>query len=784
MPIRYWEEANYWDGRFNAALLRQVQQNAGYVPILEDPEIVGFAAYYRNVLLTTTTLMVGATGTGKTITLQAALFAINASVNEVERGRPRAKHVLWLTTERTLRDTTRVELEDDAYKLGIVDRRPIVQIAKSYDDLVKGPAEITVATAQNLWKVTDDDKPDGLRRTDDEIRDAIRHWDVIVFDEGDWGDEQVQRIAVLASHALKFALTASPPISDDTPASVKKFVSRFVLINGDAVADYKRAVDYDGCLKELPSGDNKYILGGKHNAYESLLRGVRNLVESGKATPDHVSYQATILEAIVDGDRLERELKAEHPEDWWSPHIIVRLERIIDIKVLLQTLPEAVANLQTMGRIEGQGWEVTAVYQGHAKDFPADERDLSAKDKDGKWRHPFMRSRDYDGRADSRCKRVLLMINIGLRGLNNWPILFGVDCTSRASVPELIQFWGRVFRWPLHLMSWWSEARNRRYMETTIYVPHSNLTDDKKIGLQQTGRFIENMLGIVQAAGFLTWAELAAGATPGKVEAVIDLSSPPLSSEDKLRLMVGLSDVIEADPSNVVVEANKGPTIERLIDTLKPEATGRRRQKAVDYVTNLIDVPAFRREETFAAALQAKFKTQPVDCTTHLKPKDFYEAEELTRFVMFNPRFAGLRERYKVRIDEDDDVTIDSLSQMLRDEQRLIYREPPRVYKLQGGPKIPREGVLSAIASNLSVWLRSCGEISDRDRGTVFTAVNIAAQKVFGVDNAQNDGPLDQHAYHVAIMGKHRDSIERIALGLLAEWGTTPRIANLGWFNG
>lgn len=781
-PSPYWGERNYWDGPFIAEKLRHVQKEAGYSQIIDDTALHGALLDQRNTLLQTTTLMVGATGTGKAITIFSVLFAINAVVNSKGPSRPRVRHALWLTTEETLRDMTREDLREDPYNIGLVTAKPIVRVATSYTDIERGPcgADIIVTCPHSLWWVKG--PKEGVRRSDREIMAALSQYDTLVADECDFAGEQLQHIVALARHMLKFAPTASPPMmAGADPKRQSNLLSRFVLISDDAVADYHRAVTYDGCLKQMPGGVDNFIRVADHERYESLLRGIRDLVAEGKADPSHPVYQAAIIRAVIDADRMEQEMMTAMPDDWYSPHVIVRLDRIYDIKALMRTLPEAIASLKTLAIISGQGWDVTAVYQGHERGCPTDERDLAAK-KDGKWRHPFMQAKDYRGRAGHNSKRVLLMINIGLRGLNNWPIQFVVDCTDRTSETEETQLRGRGIRLPDHLAKYWSTDAMLKYISMVTYIPQSVATDEKVMTLYETTNFLHNMLPIVSGAGFRTWSDIAAGVDINSgPPPVIDPSALPLTGADKLQLMAGLgSEIVQATTNNT--DVNLKPAVEGLVNRLKPEATGRRRERAVQYVIDLIEKPDFRLEETFAPMTRQQAKTEPVRCVTHLKPKDIYTVAELIRKVQSDPQYAALRQEYVDRLNSGDPLIVHAVSQQHRSDDRISYKEPPRVFKLNATPH--RDGALSGIVAELHDSLKKCDEVQQSDYGEVAKTVYEAAQNLFGVDDAQNDGPLDQHAYHVEIMGRQRNRIMKMALGLLAERGIVRNIAALGGYHG
>jgi hypothetical protein len=210
-PADHWARLNFWDHPIADEKLRQIQRLAGYEAVL-DPEVSPALTEHRNALLQRITLLPGATGIGKAMLMLSVLFAINRVVNEYGSGRPRVSRVLWLATDTTLRDAAVIELTQDAYTLGVITHRePSVAAFDSYNDFQSGPGghEIVVSCPHILWKVETDA---GMRRSEYEVRKALKWFDTIVFDEGDWAHSQVRRLALIASHALKFALTASPPI--------------------------------------------------------------------------------------------------------------------------------------------------------------------------------------------------------------------------------------------------------------------------------------------------------------------------------------------------------------------------------------------------------------------------------------------------------------------------------------------------------------------------------------------------------------------------------------------
>lgn len=212
VPLPEWAKSNFWDEPLHSEKLRYVQRFAAYDEILRlaaaikvndaNPENVRF----RNRLLRVITFIPGTTGIGKTILMQAAFKALNSVIGV---NYPRVKHVLWFEPETGLRDSIEAEIIEDADKLGIFDRRPVVRVAKSFDQLLQGHngADVTVSCPHSLWKI---ERSTSTRSADDKRR-VLAQFDTGVFDEVDWADHQNQHISSLWTNALKFSISAVCP---------------------------------------------------------------------------------------------------------------------------------------------------------------------------------------------------------------------------------------------------------------------------------------------------------------------------------------------------------------------------------------------------------------------------------------------------------------------------------------------------------------------------------------------------------------------------------------------
>ena len=757
-PLQKWAEPNYWDNKLQVGKLRNIQQIAG-VQALDDlvRDVKVDPRVLRRVLLGATTLLPGATGIGKTILVQSVLFKFNSLIG---LGYPRAKNVLWLATDTTLRDMARVEIENEAYDLRVVSRKPIVHTAESFVDLLRGPqgAAVVVSTAQALWKV---EKEGGLRRSDDEIRTALLHFDTMVFDEGDWAAGEVRHIAQIARHALQIAPTASPlidPIADEEVS--KDFLKRFVLISTEAVADYKRAVALDACLKTLVTP----IIGAGHKGRDELSGGHFQTKEQ-KVTNDHALYRSLILEAIIEADHFETRMRHIEPEEYYSPHVMVRMEDTGEIKAMYPDLRSHIHRLYDEGKIINAGWDVSMIFRGHTRlreYVERDEADLAAIDRHGYFRHPFMRAKNRDGQADKGCKRVLLMCNIGVRGLNNWPVQTIVDCTSRVSIRDIIHFaYGRAIRWPKERNHWHDAGSPlSEFVKMHISIAPRDNADAKEKAILGAKEFIENMQQKIADTGFMTWQDLIEGRSLQDADIEIDPSNRTLNEAEKFALQNMLAQTWSASGDIKPEDVNAA------IQQAFPDCTGRLRDRMVKYATRLTADVNFRDQELNATDLFRQYQAVPESVVDKLLPQEEYDVETLKRWVKSDPTYKTIWPQCIEELDQGRVVTKELVSNVLRAVQESNYRSPARIYRLHGNEK----GALTEVANELATQLYQANQ-APQDKSLVPRKVITAANILFGVDNAEEGGPMDHPAYHIAIIGKHRRRLQAMAHAMLIKDG-------------
>lgn len=756
-PDEKWVATNFWDRPADPTRLRYVQRIPGWHQIEEVTEELPFPAQHlRRVLLSSVTLLPGVTGIGKSLLTLGVFCKFNAVIGP---GYPRVKHVLWLCHETNLRDQAREEIENDGMEHGFFSARPIVNLAKDWSQLLHGPqgGDVTVATIQTLWEVR---KGEVARRSPSDKRRALAPFDTIIFDECDWGNEQVRGIAQIATHALKLALTATPIVNGDTK---KDFINHFALISENAVADFQTAHQWDGCLKALPA---EPTVAAGHDAYEGQKEGAA-FTNPGHMDRNYVSYLPTILEAVRTADRLETDMrKARHADsDWYSPHVMVRMADIRTIKETYAELQDRLKEWRLRGILENEGWDVTAIFQGCERwgKLSRQEYDLSAR-FNGRYQHPFMVAKNNNGQATRQSKRILLMCNIGVRGLNNWPISTFVNCSDYWDIVNILQAdIGRSLRWPNSRQSWLEDDSLKRFAEISVVVPQGNDTPEYLNAMKAARDFIETMRERIPAMGFLTWRDLASGRRPDDGNVNIDTKARPLEVSEKVRLQSILADMeergIELTPA----------TIEGVVDSAFYDQPSNVRIHLTDYGKKLVDKPEFRLAEMTSGPTLDRNRKVGIEVMARLLPQDKFDVGFLLRWAKedssLQPIYADIEEALTKVGDKSRIFAEKLISERIRNAQRDTHRYLDRRHRLHG-----EDGILPSLAKELASELYNA-RISPADRGAVPRCVNAAAKALYGVDSAEEGQALDNPAYHMAILLEHRTRIQRIAYGMLVESG-------------
>jgi hypothetical protein len=246
--------------------------------------------------------------------------------------------------------------------------------------------------------------------------------------------------------------------------------------------------------------------------------------------------------------------------------------------------------------------------------------------------------------------------------------------------------------------------------------------------------------------------------------------------QDKLTLINGIGGALASGGDEWPLEK----LVETAIDGLRPPSEGTRRDLATAYVTRLVEDEEFRTTETIGPPEVQHPGIMPESVVTQLKPQDEYSTETLVQFVKTDPRFEKARPEYLDALQNDSLVAKDSLSHLLHEAQVFYYREPPRIWRLHGD-----DGVLSIVSNELTSQLIHSGALNPEDnKGAVRRAVNIVSSELFAVKNARESGPMDHHAYHVAILGRCRRRIQDAARSRLVREGVLANMARVVLWNG
>src|SRR3982750_561384 len=424
VPAEKWLEPSYFDQAANFAVLRQMQFLIGPQQVRQHAELfVG----RRLTMLELVTLMVAATGVGNTLAIFSTLLAINEVVQAAGPGRPRVRKVLLLVNERALCDSLAEELRCEPVKFQLVEQAPKVKVMTGGADLNAGPLhyDICVSCPHALWDI--DSKNGQRRRTAAESAKILAQWDSIVFDECDFATLRLHELRPVMRHAIKIAMTATPIEANGELIKGLGLTSR-----ATGIADYSKVRELDRCLKVLPKWD-----GGKGKHYLEATphgsphrSGPDGRVICGGEIREHSlpTDVGAVLRAGQDADALESQMKEERPSDYFSPHILVRVDRVQKALLLRDQLRDELLSIRHS--LDNPGWDVTVMADGlEPKKHRLEDDELRLTHRPGSGLvNPWMRAKrpENGGRADKKSKRIMIICQMAIRGTNNWPCPFVV----------------------------------------------------------------------------------------------------------------------------------------------------------------------------------------------------------------------------------------------------------------------------------------------------------------------------------------------------------------------
>lgn len=442
---------------------------------------------------------------------------------------------------------------------------------------------IIFACPQFFWKV------DNRNRSDADVAQILSNYDTIIWDECDFAEEQLTRLCRLAPHALKFGMTATPINGSG------QFLRRFVV---GPVIDYETVREEDKCLKLFIRNEDtispNIILSSTGSHREA--RGLEENDRSG-CSNDNESLRgniAIIRKAILDADQIETAMKKVSKKDYYSPHIIIRAGSVAQAEDLFLQVLNMIGTMP----LDNDGWGVCLMH-GRLKDYPSgntkrikvpeNERRLGNTEK-----HPWFLAKHNQGKATKKSKRILIVVDMGIRGLNNWPCLSAVDLTNTTSLVELIQFLmsGRIGRWPAIKHKWLTESKYENFVMARIYL-QKDADQEKVDAIHDALDFQLDMVKLIGDSNIRTWQSLIHEDQIS--ECPIEIVSPdnPFSSDDKLHIDVLLNSYCEnnqCDVGNI-----KPDEMFDILDNLPPVMSGKRLERAKVYIEEIAYDP-FKRE--------------------------------------------------------------------------------------------------------------------------------------------------------------------------------------------
>ncbi len=692
---------------------------------------------HRDKLRELCLLIVATTGAGKGIAIVSALHRISEIVlRDASSGyRRRPTNVIWFAPERSLATALMNELKTEPvkYKMRETELQTYDAGEGSFNLNRALPRPgIVFACPQFFWKV------DNRTRSDADVAQILSHYDTIIWDECDFAEEQLARLCTLAPHALKFGLTATPINGSG------QFLRRFVV---GPVIDYETVHDQDHCLKIFERGDDDGISPNIILSSTGHHREARGNDETDRdgCSNDNESLRgniATIRRSILDADEIETRMRSVDKKGYYSPHIIIRAGSVAQAEDLFLQVFNMLPNMQLMN----EGWGVCLMH-GRLKDYPygngarmkvpENEKRLGNTQK-----HPWFLAKHNGGKSTKQSKRVLIVVDMGIRGLNNWPCLSAVDLTNTTSMVELIQFLmtGRIGRWLDTKKKWLVEKKYKEFVSARIYLQKDS--DQEKVNaIEKALSFQLDMVELIGSSNIRTWQSLVYEDVVS--DAVIDITPPdnPFSGDDKLQIDVLLNAYCENNDceSDSIDEGS----MEIILDNLPPVMSGLRLERAKKYINEIAHDPIKREERKH----YREEIPNPLPVVIYESPKEpgQYTINELSEWgsVHYNHESSVLQ-----KCMEQNNILMDIIAKSKNRDDKRLYVAPVATTPLQGkGGLIPR--IAGQYAND---WIRR-GVIKEEDRFTVNKAINVACKQVFGLDDATNESRLNTPEFQHKLLG-------------------------------
>jgi hypothetical protein len=667
--------------------------------------------------------------------------------------------VLWLVPDRDLARSQAAEAATEPVTFGLRST-PIRTYVANEDGftLNREPPSpgIVFGCPHYFWKVANRD------RSDADVIDLLRIYDTIIWDECDFAEAQIQRLVDLAPHALKFGLTATPITGSGA------FLKRFAI---GPVIDYPTVRDSDGALKLMERGSD----GDLSPSLEVLearshreARGVEEEEFSGSSN-DRDSLDAALVQtrrAIDAADRLETKMRRVLPDRYYSPHVLVRCRA----KDQAEDLYRHLKNWLTGAGLTNDGWDVALIYSdmktlpgpGRRVEVPEDERSLGAVDAEGRAKHPWLAAKYNVGVATAQSKRILLVVDMGVRGVNNWTCLHVCDLTLSQSRTEVVQLGtpGRPGRWPAHLADLLTTPELQEFARLRNFLP-CNRHDPAVAIYHWAIDFAYDVVDRMADSGMLTWSDLVRGTAAGPDRSPLMPTDEPFSDLDRLHLDLALGR--ECDARGTAPGSLTAEDIEGLIDWVEPRMDGKRRDRARDYVTEAVTDEDERRRRWRLE------ETEPLTVIRREAPKQpgQYSDDEMVRYLIARGRARDVAMRMVRNWDDD---TRWEFEEVKADHDRRFYVPPAKIGNLHRGGGQP--GILTRLAGQIYDEAVRRKMVDPAYKPKFFHSVNEGMKRAFGLDDISNQSIANEPDYHYKLAGvAGRRRVRNEALRILVDWG-------------
>ena len=713
-----WEEKGYFDGNFDLTRLRSQQHEAGPGTIHAYGDL--FVGESRRKLLDCVSLFALTCGAGKTILMVSSLFTICREVSSRLKHAPRPKRVIWFVHERDLCRQLYQELKTEITKYKLHEIEPQVQICDQTGDLDRGPGyhDITISCPQALWGGKKE------RRTDEQVMKVLAPFDTIIWDECDFAVDATARLVRLAPHAFKFGLTAA------NLDAKGEFLRRFFVLA--SVASHASVYEADHCLRPLltwqEAKDQHFIQPITHDGYSRWERAVEVRGE-GQHGEKHslIGAMAAIRAAIKDANELEQRMKQAWPDHWYSPHIAVYCstrDEAVDLCELTNI------ELTREGYSAEGGWGATYVISDtenmarkRGRKIPKEETRLFHKSPD--FINPFMLAKETLGRCNSNCKRIIFLVDIGVRGLNNWPLSFVVDLKRSNSVKEQVQTLGRLARLPRHLIAKHKEKEFVDYCHPRWYFPNEIV--DMVGAIEQAWNFVVHMDDRIEAADLFHWVDILEGRERDPEKLPQDPTTP-FTMMDQLEIDDELGEIMRTkgrQPTdaeiNEIIQTVGGLRAKAGVSGEAPDWV----VPAKGHVKSVLNDDKYRSDLISLAVPPDKI-IRPV-CQEEPKKADAYSIEELASFIVNSDDHDNA---WATEIRTNESLRKSIAASKRRDDVRL-FRQVSKIRRLQEENEQP--GILTDLRTDMYNELRERGLLDYTRMGKLSAAVNFATAIIAGM---------------------------------------------------